>query len=67
MLRLEEDWRIGSWETKYIPTRKNQQTADFWDRLGLDVAGNDDQAKHYQAVAGQRNCSYEGIITLESE
>lgn len=67
MLRLEEDWRIGSWETEYIPTRKNQQTADFWDRLGLHVAGNDDEAKRYQAVAGQRDCSYEDIITLESE
>ena len=33
----------------YLPTAKNGQTADFYDRLGMTCVGTDeDGAKHYR-------------------
>lgn len=67
MRRLEADWSMTTWRAEYIPTRKNQQTADFWDRLGMEFADDSGAGRRYEADAGQRDCSYEDIITLESE
>jgi predicted enzyme involved in methoxymalonyl-ACP biosynthesis len=34
---------------EYIPTAKNSQTADFYDRMGMEcTAVDDDGTKHYQ-------------------
>ncbi len=27
---LQPEWNLASWRAEYVPTRKNQQIADFW-------------------------------------
>jgi FkbH-like protein len=39
LARLEHAWSLDEWRAEYLPTAKNQQVADFWDRSGFGVEG----------------------------
>ena len=45
--KLEEQWDITQWNAEYIPTKKNEQVIDFWDRLGFTQAKNVTGRKSY--------------------
>lgn len=44
---LENKWNIESWAAEYIPTKKNQQVADFWVRIGFTQLKDTDGAKSF--------------------
>ena len=39
MARLERVWPLDQWHAEYLPTAKNAQVADFWDRAGFALEG----------------------------
>ena len=51
LLRLDGYRRL---EADYLPTLKNGQTADFYDRMGMTCTGtNEEGSKHYEMALGQ--------------
>jgi FkbH-like protein len=45
--KIEEEWDIAHWNAKYIPTVKNKQTADFWNKIGFTQVKNTSESKSY--------------------
>lgn len=35
MRDLEKKWEINSWEALYVPSSKNQQVSNFWEKMGF--------------------------------
>jgi FkbH-like protein len=64
---LEARWPISVWQAEFVATRKNQQTADFWDRMGFEFVSGDESNKHYASRVDSRNVDYLDIMTVESE
>lgn len=62
---LEARWPISEWRAEFIATRKNQQTLDFWDRMGFEVIGGDEANKQYSSVVDSRAVDYQDIMTVE--
>jgi len=50
---LETNWRIRGWKAEFVPTRKNQQTAEFWDKLGFANVESSQAGKQYFMEAGK--------------
>ncbi|MBT8447397.1 MAG: HAD-IIIC family phosphatase [Gammaproteobacteria bacterium] len=69
MTALEQAWQLTDWEAQYIPTKKNAQTADFWDRAGFSPAGEGEgeDGTVYRAPAGQRPQDYLDVMSIELE
>jgi FkbH-like protein len=67
MRALEQRWPISEWRAEYIATRKNRQTAEFWDTLGFDVIEESDAGKRYASPADSRIVDYLEIMTVEME
>lgn len=45
---MQPEWAVDSWQAEYVPTRKNQQVADFWPMSGFDETGNVEGRKTYR-------------------
>jgi len=67
MRALEACWTVTHWQSQYIATRKNQQTAEFWDRMGFDMVSGDEMSKQYACDARLRIVDYLNVMTVESE
>ena len=67
MHALEDCWPIARWRAEYIATPKNEQTADFWDRIGFQVLQSDDSSSQYATDVDSRIVDYLQIMTVESE
>ena len=44
---LAARWDVTNWRAEYIPTRKNQQAANFWSEMGFADLRQDDGHKYY--------------------
>lgn len=64
MGRLEVEWGIEKWRAEYLPTRKNRQVADFWERIGLSVTSNDAGRKSYSSDTASRPEDYREIMKV---
>jgi FkbH-like protein len=53
----EQKWHIRRWIASYIPSRKNQQTADFWKSIGFEEIASSSGAKQYVMDARLRKKS----------
>ena len=67
MHALESRWPIAEWRAEYVATHKNRQTADFWERLGFRVTGEDAEGKQYLSPINSRIVDYHHIMTVETE
>ena len=47
---LQEKWGVDFVVAEYLPTQKNAQVADFWDKNGLQVQSKDDTRTAYAAA-----------------
>ena len=61
---LEKRWGITAWEAEYIPTKKNQQTADFWEKMGFEEIVNKGEEKKYRADIDKYNKQAISYITV---
>lgn len=52
--QLEKKWNIEKWQAEYIPSKKNQQVQDFWDRLQFKNERNVDNQKFYSIQTKKR-------------
>jgi len=62
---LEATWPVTSWRAEYVATRKNRQTAEFWDRVGFEVIGGDATNKLYSSNADSRAVAYRDVMNVE--
>ena len=67
MKELEEAWGLETWSAEFLPTKKNAQVSDFWDRLGLSYTGSAGDSKLYSGAAGPRPSSYSNIMSVTVE
>jgi FkbH-like protein len=67
LLSLEEDWRLEQWDAEYIATRKNSQVADFWERVGFDLAQDKGGHRSYTSKKFSRPRGYLNIMTVHRE
>jgi FkbH-like protein len=54
LMKLEKQWKISYWETEFIPTKKNQQTANFWNKLDFKELENNNGHKRYLLKVKER-------------
>ncbi len=54
MEKLEKKWDIGYWEAEFIASKKNLQTANFWEDLGFKCVKNSANNKSYQLAANRK-------------
>ncbi len=64
LARLEEDWGISEWRAEYLPTRKNGQVADFWERVGFSIDSQTDSMTAYVRPAGRGNDNYSDVMSI---
>jgi len=67
MQALEDSWTITQWQSAHISTRKNQQTAEFWDHMGFEFVSGDAYSKRYVCGVDSRIVDYLKIMTVESK
>jgi FkbH-like protein len=64
MQNLEVRWGLSSWKAEYLPTKKNAQVAEFWERIGFSLQTESDSMKSYSRAAGQRVSDYEHVMSI---
>jgi FkbH-like protein len=57
----------GTVRAEYLPTAKNAQAADFYDRLGLPFASAADGARHYEAAIADFSAPPSPWITVQHD
>jgi FkbH-like protein len=67
MTTLEKRWSIDRWEASYIPTKKNQQVACFWEKLGFEMVQEEQGRKRYATRVQPRPSPYEAFISIVKE
>ncbi len=68
LTHLEKKWQIQQWQAQYIPTRKNIQTADFWDKtMGFSEIKGENQGRTFRLTANTRINQSINFITIEAE
>ena len=61
---LEDRWKLLSWTAEFLPTRKNAQVIDFWDRVGFSLQAESDSMKSYSLTAGRRIDGYNHVMSI---
>lgn len=61
---LEERWGVTAWRAEYLPTKKNAQVADFWDRVGFSREAETDSMTTYSMAAGKRSDGYGKVMSI---
>jgi FkbH-like protein len=51
--RLQQRWMAKEWEAEFLPSKKNSQTSDFYDRAGFTPVRSDSTGVLYRASADQ--------------
>jgi FkbH-like protein len=64
---LENRWGKVRWHASYLPTKKNSQVADFWDRAGFTLDSVEDGNRHYLLSFIAGTADYLDIISVELE
>lgn len=64
---LTSDWGSVTWRADYLPTKKNIQVADFWDRMGFTGTPGKDGSRHYVLETSLAVPDYSRIIAAETE
>ena len=67
MQSLEKLWHLEAWKAEYIPTQKNQQVSDFWEKIGLELADDSAEHRRYSATMPDRKTDYMNIMTVRME
>lgn len=62
---LESSWGVTEWHGEYLPTRKNRQVEDFYERMGFTVTETGEAGKTYRLPAVQRVSPALAYITIE--
>lgn len=62
---LNQRWGDPTWKADYLPTRKNMQVEDFWDRVGFSVVASTGDGKQYTLESALSITDYSRIITAE--
>lgn len=65
--RLEEEWNLEAWYASYVPTRKNTQVADFWDRMEFELKDETSEGKRYVTTQFSRSREYLNIMNVHTE
>lgn len=64
---LVNRWGKLTWHADYLPTRKNSQVADFWERTGFTLQSELDGSRHYLLDYVPGSADYMNIIAVEVE
>ncbi|MFD0680776.1 MULTISPECIES: HAD-IIIC family phosphatase [unclassified Paenibacillus] len=64
---IEQMFGIKTWEASYVPTKKNQQVSDFWDRIGFDLEKTIDDEKVYGLIKPKRKVENISYIKITEE
>jgi len=64
---LQKRWGKLAWRADFVPTRKNAQVADFWDRAGFELHATTDGNRHYVADDPAVPADYSDTIAVELE
>ncbi len=62
---LEKKWKLTGWRAEYLPTHKNAQVADFWDRAGFERKSENGDGIAYVAGTGPVPQDYEQVMLIE--
>ncbi|MBF0236070.1 MAG: HAD-IIIC family phosphatase [SAR324 cluster bacterium] len=54
MSYLENQWGMNQWKSFYIPTPKNHQVANFWEKFGFKAINCNDKLKEYYLNEGEK-------------
>ena len=52
--KYEKRWAFKTIEAKYVPAKKNQQVATFWDRMGFSLVKDEQGVKIYRIDKNKR-------------
>jgi FkbH-like protein len=47
MNNIADEWEITRWEAEYIPSAKNSQVADFWEKIGFEKIGEENGSTRF--------------------
>ena len=67
LTELENEWKITGWRTQFLPTRKNQQVCDFWERAGFSLLTENDGCKQYAISTNNRQRYNKTLIDIQQE
>ncbi len=65
--RLTQEWNPIQWEAEYIPTPKNHQVSDLWEKFGFSSKILSDGAKQYQVASDQLVMEQVPFISVVTE
>lgn len=64
---LEKKWKVAEWRAQFCPTRKNQQTSDFWDIVGFNLLSETDGCKQYAIPSNDRQRYNKKIVEIQKD
>ena len=64
---MQQEWAPDRWKAEYIPTRKNQQVADFWPLRGFAETHATDGRKSYELDARALRRDIPTYVTIEAD
>jgi FkbH-like protein len=65
LAQVEQEWGVSEWRAEFLPTKKNSQVAEFWDRVGFSVLSATDSITAYSRAAGRRHNNYSDVMSIE--
>ena len=64
---MQGEWNLASWRAEYVPTRKNQQVADFWLTRGFTATAGTEERKIYQLDARALRHDIPAYVSIERD
>jgi FkbH-like protein len=64
---VQSEWNLDWWHAEYIPTRKNQQVADFWSTSGFAETGNAEGRTTYRLDARSHRWTIPTYISVRQD
>jgi len=62
---LEKQWNLKSWIAEFIPTKKNEQVSDFWEKIGFYKTIENERNKQYSLPVNKRLIYNKNLIKIE--
>ena len=65
--KLEQEKKLLRWQAEFLPTKKNQQVNDFWDKVGFNLDIESEDRKLYSMEKMSRDFLNINFILIETD
>ena len=64
---LANEWKLSGWEAEYISSTKNSQVADFWEKIGFVLMGEENEVMRFELGAGRPALPFPHYIRIDNK